>query len=200
MSHDLDQAIVAVRIDAQKASHDDFNQQKYAKLFEEIEQDLTLFHGKDADVFVSRAIESLVKNHIIPDLSIMKFDTKDAKISLNGEQIEISNKGEKITITPKAVTTKPDYLKLALNDLSEHNEGRSVRSVLAREGQLQAKSNNLALTAKVNFDQVHVEANTSHWKVAVDHLQAKGIQNPSRLQAEAEVARLKASEPKPSKK
>jgi hypothetical protein len=199
--NDLDQAIIAVQLDVKAVAQSSFNKKQHvSKLFDEIEKDLSLFHGKDADVFVSRAVESLVKSHLIPDLSLMNFPTKDAKISINDNQIEITNQGEKITVTSQDVSTKPNIMGMAIKDLKDHHLGRSPRSVFKKQSELQVESDKRAAVAKVNFVDVHVEANSSHWKAAVDQLQAKGVQNPSRQQTETEVAHMRAAEKNSPKK
>jgi hypothetical protein len=201
MPRDLDQAIIAVRADVRAVAASEFNKKEHVgKLFDELEKDLTLFHGKDADLLVSQAVESMVKSHLIPDLTLMNFPTKGAKISLSDNQIEINSAGEKITLTAQDVGTKPNIMGMAIKALKDNHEGLSLRSGRKKESELQAESDKRAAAAKVNFTDVHVESNSSHWQTAVANLQAKGIQNPSRQQAESEIAHMSQAEKRAPKK
>jgi hypothetical protein len=199
--NDIDQALSAIRIDvAGVSAGSSFQKERFGKLFNELEKDLTVFHGQDADRVVSQAVESLVKRHIIPDLTVINFATKGAKITLDNDKIEIDSQGEKITLSAQSADTKPTIMSVAMKEMKEKHEGMSVRSVLKKQDEVQAESDKAAATAKVTFTGVHVDANTSRWQAALASLNAKGVQNPSRQQAEAEVARMRALEkPAPKK-
>ena len=198
---DIDQALSAIRLDAAALNPSSgFQQKQFGKLFDEVEKDLSIFHGQDADRIVSQAVESLVKRHIIPDLSLIKFATNGAKISLDNDKIEIDSQGEQITVTANSAGTKPSLLTVALREMKDKHEGISFRSGSAKVTELQKESDKRAAVAKVAFTGVHVDANSSRWHVALDNLKAKGVQNPSRHDAEAEVARMRSLEKSAPKK
>jgi hypothetical protein len=198
---DIDLALSAIRQDVAAVGPSTGGQkERFGRLFDEIEKDLSIFKGQDADRIVSQAVESLVKRHIVPDLTIINFATKDAKITLDNDKIEIDSQGEKITFTPKEVETKPSLFTVAMREMRQKHEGISYRSGSKKVSELQAESDKRAATAKVTFTAVHVDANSSRWHVALDNLKAKGVPNPSRQEAEAELARMRALEKSAPKK
>jgi len=185
---EVDGDIVRVKHAVDLAAHPTSNTDHktiYANVIRELRDDLAVLPAKDSARVLSAAITSMIQDGLMYLPSSFDFDASKVKATVDEDQIKLTDKSGKVTITISDGAITPsmyDVEKLTLH--KKHIKGIETVTAGAREIR---NLRNAAKGAIVNLPDLTVESHVPLATIAEDLLHRHGVAKPTSAQIQHQV-------------